>query len=217
MANTKPTSPVKASTQSFVEIEDIKDDIVLLKDNSATVVLEVGAVNFWLLSAEEQNSIIYSYGNLLNSLSFPVQILILSKKMDISSYLEYLAGKVSHQRDDLIKKRLLSYREYIKNIVKKTTVLEKRFFFVVPFNPLEMGVAGANSKYLHKEYVFSRAKASLYPKRDTLLRLLLKIGLRSTVMHQQALVELYYNLYNVSSTGRQLAPIETYTDVIMSS
>lgn len=217
MATQKPTSPIKASTQAFVEIEDIKDDIVLLKDNSAVVVLEVGAVNFWLLSAEEQNSIIYSYGNLLNSLSFPVQILILSKKMDISSYLEYLAGRVSHQQDDLIKKRLLAYREYIKNIIKKTTVLEKRFFFIVPFNPLEMGVTGANTKFLHKEYVLSRAKASLYPKRDTLLRLLLKIGLRATTMHQQALVELYFNLYNVSATGRQLAPIETYTDVIMSS
>jgi hypothetical protein len=217
MPTKKPVSPVKASTQSFIEIEDIRDDIVLLKDFSAVVVLEIGAVNFWLLSAEEQNSIIYAYGNLLNSLSFPVQILILSKKMDISSYLEYLAGKVTHQHNEVVKKRLLSYREYIKNVVKKTTVLEKRFFFVIPFNPLEMGVSGTSTKYLHKEYVISRAKASLYPKKDNLMRLLIKIGLRSTPLYQQALVELFYNLYNVTGTGRQLAPVESYTDVIMSN
>ena len=76
----KVTSPVKASTQSFTEIEDIREDIVLLKDFSAVVVIEVGAVNFWLLSAEEQSAMIYAYSNLLNSLSFPVQVLILSKK-----------------------------------------------------------------------------------------------------------------------------------------
>ena len=141
MAVQKPTSPVKASTQSFVEIEDIKDDIVLMKDFSASIVIEVGAVNFWLLSQEEQSSMIYAYASLLNSLSFPVQVLIVSKKMDISSYLEYLEGKINNQRTELVKTRLESYREFIKNIIKKNTVLEKRFFFVIPFSPLEMGVA----------------------------------------------------------------------------
>lgn len=213
----KPTSPVKASTQSFVEIEDIKDDILLLKDYSAAIVVEVGAVNFWLLSQEEQSSMIYSYASLLNSLSFPVQILILSKKMDISSYLEYLNVKINGRVDELVKTRLLSYREFIKNIIKKNTVLEKRFFFVVPFSPLEMGVKGANAKSLTKEYVISRAKTSLYPKRDHLIRLLSKIGLRATVLQQQELTDLFFNLYNSSSTGRGLAPVDSYTDVIMSS
>ena len=69
MPTTKPTSPVKASTQSFIEIEEIKDDIVLMKDFSASCVIEVGAVNFWLLSSEEQASMIYSYAGLLNSLT----------------------------------------------------------------------------------------------------------------------------------------------------
>lgn len=213
----KVTSPVKASTQSFTEIEDIREDIVLLKDYSAVVVIEVGAVNFWLLSAEEQSAMIYAYSNLLNSLSFPVQVLILSKRMDISSYLEYLNLKVKNQKNATIQKRLTSYQDFIKNIVKKTTVLEKRFFFAVPFNPLEMGVTGASVKSLKKEYVISRAKTALYPKRDTLLRLLTKIGLKANAMQQQQLVDLFYNLYNTSATGRQLAPVESYTDVVMTA
>ncbi|MEK7633607.1 MAG: hypothetical protein AAB437_02070 [Patescibacteria group bacterium] len=217
MINTKPTSPVKASTQSFIEIEEIKDDIVLMKDFSAATVVEVGAVNFWLLSTEEQSSMIYAYSELLNSLSFPVQILIVSKKIDVSTYLDYLEDKISKQAIDILKKRMIGYREFIKSIIKINTVLEKRFFFVVPFSPLEMGISGANPGSLNKEYVITRAKTSLYPKRDNLLRLITKIGLNGSVLQRQQLTELYYNLYNPSATGRRLAPIESYTDVIMSS
>lgn len=211
------TSPVKASTQTFIEIEEIKDDILLMKDFSAAVVIEVGAVNFWLLSAEEQGSIIYAYAGLLNSLSFPVQVLILSNKMDVSSYLEYLEDKINKQKNELMVSRLVSYRDFVKNIIKKNTVLEKRFFFVVPFSPLELGMAGANIGGLNKEYVVARAKTSLYPKRDHLIRLLSKIGLRASSMQKQALVELFYNLYNPSATGRRLAPVESYTDVVLTT
>ena len=213
----KPTSPIKASTQQFIEIEEIKDDILLLKDKSAVLVIEVGAVNFWLLSAEEQISLIYAYGSLLNSLSFPIQILILSKKMDISSYLEYINFKITKQHTDLMKNRLNSYRDYIKNVVKKNSVLEKRFFFVVPFSPLEMGVAAAAGTQYKKEYVIMRAKTSLYPKRDHLLRLLAKIGLRATILQQQELSELFLNLYNPSATGKKLAPVQNYMDVILTN
>lgn len=217
MTTQKPTSPIKASTQQFIEIEEIKDDILLLKDSSAALVIEVGAVNFWLLSTEEQTSLIYAYGSLLNSLSFPIQILILSKKMDISSYLEYINFKITKQHTDLMKNRLNSYRDFIKNVVKKNSVLEKRFFFVVPFSPLEMGMSAASGTHYKKEYVIMRAKTSLYPKRDHLLRLLAKIGLRATILQQQEMSELFLNLYNPSATGKKLAPIQSYTDVILTN
>ncbi len=189
----------------------------MMKDFSAAIVVEVNAVNFWLLSQEEQASMIYAYASLLNSLSFPIQILILSKKMDISSYLDYLDTRISKQQAELIRNRLSSYKEFIKTIIKKNTVLEKRFFFVVPFSPLEMGISGANTAGLRKEYVIARAKTSLYPKRDNLLRLLSKIGLKGNSLEKQELVELFYNLYNPSSTGRRLAPIENYTDTVMTA
>ncbi len=217
MQKRKPTSPIKATTQAFIEIDEIKDDIILMRDRSAVCIIEVGAVNFWLLSQEEQTSIIYAYGGLLNSLSFPVQIIILSKKMDISSYLDFLNGKIATSQAEIIKNRLTAYANFIKNVVKKNTVLEKRFFFVVPFSPLELGAAGVNAARMNKEYIISRAKTSLYPKRDHLIRLLTKIGLRATVLQQQEMVELFYNLYNPSATGKQLAPIESYTDVVVSN
>lgn len=213
----KIEAPIKSFTQNFIEIEEIKDDIFLLKEKSAGCIVEVGAVNYWLLSTEEQQSMIYAYGNLLNSLSFPVQILILSKRMDVSSYLDYLDGKINKQKNLLLKNLLSSYREFIKNIVKKDSVLEKRFFFVIPFSPLELGLKGASSGSLNKEYVFSRAKTSLYPKRDHLVRLITKIGLRARVLFKQELVELFYNLYNPSAVGKKLAPVESYIDVVLTN
>ncbi len=214
MSTKKPTSPIKGTTQDFIEVEDIIDDIVLLRGNAAATIIEVGAVNFYLLSSEEQNSMIYAYSNLLNSLSFPIQIVILSKKMDISSYLEYLKLKTQQQKDSALVKHLQSYQEFIKTVIKKNSVLEKRFFFTIPFNPMEMGASGM--QHLSKEYVVSRAKTSLYPKRDHLLRLLAKIGLRANIAQKQEIVELFYNLYNPSAVGRQLAPIDTYTSPVMS-
>ncbi len=210
-------TPVKTSTQEFIEIKAVKDDILLLKDNSCVLVVEVGAVNFYLLSNEEQESIIYAYADLLNSLSFPVQVLMLSKKTNISSYLEYLDDKLTKQKNEILKKRLYSYKEFIKTIVKKTSVLEKRFFFVIPFSPLELGVSGANAKGLSNEYIISRAKTSLYPKRDHLLRLLARVGLSTTVLYKQQIVELFFNLYNPTDSGIHLAPIDSYTDTILTS
>ncbi len=217
MTKTKPTSPKKASTQEFIELDEIRDDIMLLKDSSAVTVIEIGAVNFWLLSAEDQMSMIYTYAGLLNSLSFPVQIVIISKMMNISSYLDYIESMIGSQKQDLIKSRLSDYREFIKTIVKKNTVMEKRFFFAIPFNPLEMGVTGVKAKGYGKEYIFSRAKTALYPKRDHLIRLLSKVGLKPTVLQKQELTELFYNLYNPSNVGKQLAPVESYTDVIVTN
>lgn len=217
MSAKKPSSPVKSSTQSFTEIKEVKDDVLLMNDNSCCVIIRVGATNFGLLSEEEQRSLIYSFASLLNSLSFPVQILILSKKMDISSYLDYLQERIQNQSNEVVKRQLVKYEEFIKNIIKKNTILEKNFYFVVPFSPLEMGVKASTKRSFDKEYIFSRAKISLYPKKDHLLRLLQKTGLGGTVLFEQEIVELFYNLYNPSATGRKLAPIKSYTDVVLSS
>jgi hypothetical protein len=211
----KQTAPVKSSTQKFTEIEAIKDDILMLQDYSCSVIIEAGAVNFGLLAEEEQRAMIYSYASLLNSLSFAIQISILSKRMDISQYLDYIDEKVHTQTDPILSEKLADYQGFIKSIVKKNTILEKNFYFIVPFMPLEMGMSAGTKKKLDHEYVFTRAKTALYPKRDHLLRLLKKSGLGGKVLFEQEIAELYYNLYNPSATGAKLAPLRNYTDVVL--
>lgn len=213
---TKPTSaPVRATTQEFLEIEDIRDDLILLKDGSATLVLETAAVNFGLLSEEEQDSLIYAYASLLNSLSFPLQVVILSKRMDISSYIELVSQKEREETNTVMKERLGRYREFILSIVKENKVLEKKFYLCIQFSSLELGVKGAlgrKSKLpFSRDYIISRAKTSLFPKRDHLLRQLGRIGLKGRQLTTQELVELFYNIYNPTITGEKLAETTGYT------
>lgn len=206
----KPTAPIKASTQDFVEIEAIKDDILMFKDNSCCVIIAAGTTNFDLLSEDEQHGMIYAYASLLNSLSFPIQICIISKRTSVTSYLALLDEKIKLQTIDVLKNRLESYKDFIKNLIKQNTVLEKNFYFVIPFFALELG---AKIK-VAKEYVIARAKTALYPKRDHLLRLLKKTGLGGKVLAQQEIVELFFNLYNQDGVATKLASPESYTDII---
>lgn len=212
----QPTSgPIKATTQEFLEIEDITQDLLLLKDGSAALVIITSAVNFGLLSEEEQDALIYAYASLLNSLSFPLQIVILSRRMDISSYIELITSEEESQTNTIVKDRLRRYREFILSIVKENRVLEKKFYLVIPFSSLELGVRGAfgQKKKLPfpKDYILQRAKTALLPKRDHLLRLLGRIGLRGKQLTTQELVELFYNIYNPTITGERLAEISGYT------
>src|SRR3990167_87868 len=211
MPQNKKPPPIKATTQDFIEIDEIKDDIVLMRDRAASLIIEVGTVKYWLLAQEEQDSIISAYGKLLNSLSFPVQILIVSKKTDISSYLNLIDEKIKNQSADFMKKRLESYKNFIKTTVKKSEVLEKSFYFAIPFSPYEMGAVKSIQK-LTNDYIIERAKLSLYPKKDHLLRLLNKIGLKATVLQKQKIVELFYSLYNSNNNQNNLAQIEAYGD-----
>jgi hypothetical protein len=212
----QPTSaPIRASTQEFIEIEDIMDDILILRDGSAALVVETAAVNFGLLSEEEQDALIYAYASFLNSLSFPLQIVILSKRMDISSYIELITQTEEKQLNLTIKERLRRYREFILSIVKANKVLEKKFYLVLLFSSLEMGVKGAvrGRKKLpfSKDYIISRAKTSLFPKRDHLLRQIGRIGIKGRQLTTQELVELFYNIYNPTTTGQKLGEISGYT------
>lgn len=209
------TSPIKATTQEFLEIEDILEDLILLRDGSATIVLETSAVNFGLLSEEEQDSLIYAYASLLNSLSFPLQVVILSKRMDISSYIELITQVEQDQPNPVMKERLKRYHEFILSIVKENKVLEKKFYLCIPFSSLELGVKSALGKKsklpFSKDYIISRVKTSLFPKKDHLIRQLARIGLKARQLPTQELVELFYNLYNPTNTGEKLAETNGYT------
>lgn len=199
----KSITPIRSSTQRFTEIEDIDRDIVLFTDGSCAIVLSTTAVNFGLLSEREQESLIYSYAGLLNSLSFPIQILIRSQRKDISSYLELLEEQEKKQTNPKLAKSITSYRQFIGNTVKERNVLDKKFYVVIPFSNLEIGVStnvlfGSKKRGLPypKEYILDKATMVLAPKKDQLVRLLARIGLRSEQLTTPQLAKLFFSIYN---------------------
>lgn len=208
------SAPIRGSTQQFLAIEDIKDGLVLLKDGSCCLVIKTTAVNFGLLSSEEQDAIIYAYAAFLNSLSFPIQVLITSQRMDISSYLDKLAKLEKAQPSGKIRSQIRKYYQFILSIVKENKVLEKNFYLVIPFSCLELGAKSAFSFWpqkkkglpFSKDYIFNRAKTALYPKRDHILRQLGRMGLKGEQLSSQKLVELFYELFNPQVSQEEKMP-----------
>lgn len=220
----QPTStPIRATTQEFLEIDTITDDIVILTSGCACLIIETSAVNFGLLSEEEQDALIYANASFLNSLSFPLQIVILSKRMDISSYIEFLISEEEKAPNTTMKDRIRNYREFILSTIKDNKVLEKKFYLVIPFSVLEMGIKDTTKSITRKkkrlpfsnDYIVSRAKTSLFPKRDHIIRQLARIGLKGRQLPSQELVELFYNLYNPTFTGEKLGDTSGYTKAIV--
>jgi hypothetical protein len=205
------------STQTHLDIEDIINDLVILKNGGAALVLQTTAVNFGLLSETEQDAAIYAYAGLLNSLTFPVQIIIRSKGMDISSYLDLLKSQEEKQANENLRYQIKKYREFIESIIKENKVLDKRFYIVVLFSPLELGAAPTAVSFLDllnpfarkkrgglpfpKSHILEKAKNALYPKRDHIVRQLARIGLKAEQLTTQQLVELFYDIYNPIQAG----------------
>ena len=214
--------PIRASTQQFLEIEDIIDDLAIMVDGSCALIMETGAVNFGLLSKDEQEAIIYSFAAFLNSLSFPVQICILSKRMDVSDYLTYIAQSQATQKSEKLKEKLASYHQFILSLVKDNQVLEKRFFIVIPFSTLELGIKSSGRSLVSKpkklpykkDYILERAKAALYPKRDHVIRQLSRLGLKAIQLNSQALVSFFYDIYNPESSEGERVPIDVTQPVV---
>lgn len=189
---------INATTQNFIEIEDIVGQCVFLKGRSACSILEVSSVNFFLLSQDEQNARIYGYMSLLNSLSFPLQIVIISKKINMDDYIVMLDNKIQSVTNPRINEHLAMYRDFIIELVKGGELLDKKLYVVVPFNALELGAVNtATSGGSKKTVEFKdRVQASLATKREQIIAQVQRIGLQARTLEQEELAKLMYEIFN---------------------
>jgi conjugal transfer ATP-binding protein TraC len=184
------TQKSKTTTQKFIEILDIVDNIVLLASGNACSIIEVQATNFALLSQEEQDSRVLSYSSLLNSLSFPIQIFIRSKKIDISSYLKLLDLEVEKSQNQLLKTQINSYKDFVQELVKVNIVLDKKFYIVLPYTGMESGIN------MSRENFFLSAKSKLLTKAESLHSMLRRMNLSARTLDKDELTKLFHEIYN---------------------
>lgn len=196
--NMKQTAQHSAkSTQSFTEVLDIREDTVLMKGGNACLLIELQAVNFALLSAEEQDAKVFGYAGLLNSLSFPVQIVVRSKQVNILPYVDSLGEAAKHTENPKLANNILQYQQFVKELVTSTTVLDKQFFFVISYSLLEEGVGGVTRlSGSNLDDFFTRAHAGLKTKAESLLSQIDRMNLRAKVVEGETLVSLFHNIYN---------------------
>ncbi|MGA2910460.1 MAG: hypothetical protein ABSE04_01485 [Candidatus Microgenomates bacterium] len=199
-----PDKPLTATTEEHLPIADITNDVVVYRDGGAALVMESTSLNFGLLSEKEQEAVIAAYAAMINSLTFSVQIVVLTQRKDVSSYLNFLdeqAKKITHP---LLAKLMQDYRGFITESVKKKNVLGKRFFIVLYLSPLELGIGKSVAAITKrggplpfpKSYVIKKAKITLYPRRDHLIRQAGRLGIKFKQLGTADLIDLYWSVYN---------------------
>ena len=158
---------IKGSTQDHLPIEDIVDGVVIMKDGSCASIMQISSVNFDLLSEKEQSALVAAYGGILNSLNFPIQIVVKSSTKDVGVYLKRLLEAEKKQTNKLLKERIKNYRKFIDETVKKNDVLSKTFYIVIKFSSLELGIKTAGVQTITN--LFNKKVTSLpYPKAEIL-------------------------------------------------
>lgn len=193
------SSKIYSTTQKFTEIENISDGVIFFKSGNACSVLEVSSVNFYLLSREEQEARMYAYVSLLNSLSYYIQILIVSKRIDLVLYAKLVDQKIESEKNPKISQHLKYYREFIRELIKGEDLLDKSIYIIVPFSQLEIGAITGTKSTLTKENRDSssqKIKEVVTGKRNQILTQIQRLGLHAKQLGTDELIKLYYEILN---------------------
>lgn len=205
------------ATQQFVDVVDIKDGVVVLKNGAVRRILMVSGINFDIKSEEEQNIIIYAFQNFLNALDFSCQIVIHSRKMNIEGYLNNLAKKQETEENELLKNQISEYIEFIRSFVEQNAVMDKTFFVVVPYESVNISKAGADIlsslKFWEKKSIKTEKEKKdegieqkimqVNQRAEQVANGLSQVGLRVVSLNTEESIELFYNLYNPAAIEKK--------------
>lgn len=211
----KKGSPA-ASTQLYLNIAEIKDGVVVLKNGGLRAVLSTNSVNFNLKSEEEQNAIVYAYQGFLNSIDFPIQIVVRSRKLDVDKYIEGVREIGEKHQNPLLRDQTREYAEYIQKLVEYADIMEKSFYVVVPYDPYRSQNLNLFSKFMQRisaadslDAIKRRHKEFESLSKELAERVsLVKMGLESCNLKVQALstpqlIELFYQIYNPATSRNE--------------
>jgi type IV secretory pathway VirB4 component len=206
------------NSQDLVEIEEVHDSTILLKDGGYRQILMVGGINFSLKSEEEQEQLTVAYQNFLNSIDFPIQILIHSRKLNIDHYLTELEGRARSEPSPLLQNQIAEYREFIRQFVSENAIMEKSFLLVVSWYPAGLAVAGGGimsslpffgkkkdetKEKMQRDEEFKKNLQQMGQRTNQVLQGLTTVGLEAILLNDEQLIELMYNFYNPGTIERE--------------
>jgi type IV secretory pathway VirB4 component len=193
----------KHTTQNFVPLRDIKDNIVVLKNGQLNMVLLASSINFALKSVDEQEAILRQFQAFLNTIDFSIQFYVQSRRLNIEPYLELLQAREPKQDNDLMRIQLREYIQFVKTFTGEVDVMSKNFFVVIPYSPV-----GANLQANFKELLgvkknvyfddknFAEHRMQLEQRVTLVEQGLNRVGVRTILLQNEELVELYYHIFN---------------------
>ncbi|KPJ73710.1 hypothetical protein AMJ48_00755 [Parcubacteria bacterium DG_74_1] len=193
----------QTTTQQFLEIEQIKGDVIVLKNRSLRGVIMVSSLNFALKSEDEQNATLYQFQSFLNSLDFSIEIVVQSRRLNITGYLEKLKELERAQEIELLKVQTSDYRKFIGDLIGGGAIMSKSFFAVIPFTLIEIPSLKPKKKPLAQEEIatlseerFQQAKSQLWQRMEFVALGLRRCGLQCTPLNTTELIELFWGLYH---------------------
>ena len=203
----------KISTQQYVPFSAVYDDVMATKKGQLCQVVMVNSVNFGLKSEEEQNAIVYQYQSFLNSLSFPIQIVMHSKRLDLTNYIKELEGRIAQEPNELIRYQIQEYVDFVQKLISIANIMDKKFFVVIPYliPPTELSKNSFLSTLFGGSHVhlkvplskFMKYKDILSERTNVVVSELASMGITAQVLSTKQIIELFYRTYNPDEAMRE--------------
>ena len=208
-----------SSTQNTLLFSEMRENMMIMHDGSFRAVVECESINFDLMSSREREAVEYSYQNFLNSLYFPVQILIRSRRVDIGPYIDRLVT-IRRSQDNMMLSRLMDdYIDFIDILSQEANIMDKSFYIVIPYYPIgDVAEIKKQAKGLFDSFFggtkepqvtkinqpdYEKAKDEVRNRVDSVVSGLFQLGVKSQQLTTQQLSVLFYNSYNPDISARQ--------------
>lgn len=210
--------PAASSTTTVLPFSYIREGAIIMKDGSLRSVLLASSINFYLKSETEQNAIISSYIGFLNTLSFPLQVVVQSRKLNIDAYLNNLKELEKKQPNELLRMQTADYRQFVKELLDLEEIMTKRFFVIVPYDPVGdrgrnfmqrlSAIFTASTAVTLREEKFRKYNEELQKRVALVQSGLSQMSITTVPLDTAGLIELLYKTYN-----QEIADIQPLTDV----
>ena len=195
------------ATQEFVPIKEVRDGVVILKDGGLRALILCNSTNLSLKSNDEQRATILGFQSFLNTIDFPVQISVQSRRLDIEPYLAVLENRMRVQNEPLLKLQTKEYMEFIKNFTETVSIMTKSFFVVVPYTHVSLksdyGFMSRIFSRRNKEEVkvaeeldFEEKRSQLEERVSVIEQGLARCGIKTAELGTEEVVEVFYKVFN---------------------
>jgi hypothetical protein len=195
------------AAQEFIPIKEVRDGIIVLKDGELRAIVLANSINLSLKSEDEQKATILQFQNFLNTLDFPIQISVQSRRLDIRPYLLLLEGRLKVQSEPLLKLQTKEYIDFIKNFTDTVAIMTKSFFVVVPYTHTVLkSDSGIFGKFFSKKNAsetqalaqidFEEKRSQLEERVSVIQQGLGRCGINSAQLGTEEVIEVFYKVFN---------------------
>lgn len=190
-------------------IERVRDGVVVLKTGELRAILITNSLNLALKSEDEQEAILLQFQTLLNSLDFPIEFFVQSRRLNIKPYMELLQARSGEVKEDLLKIQIHEYMGFITKFAEETNIMTKHFFIVIPYFQEKAKAGGASAlsfglgnSAANDQVSFDAARIQLEQRVATVIQGLSRFGVRAQKLGTEEVVELFYKLFNPGEQDR---------------